>query len=77
MSPYLLLPEAGLLGFGIGATHQTAAALAPNLPPYSWLRGLIVEVETGRIMLELGALGFLLVYLIRILPGRSTPCARS
>ncbi len=66
MSPYLLLPEAGLVGFGIGATHQTAAVLAPNLPPYSWLRGLIVEVESGRIMLELGALGFLLIYFTRL-----------
>lgn len=66
MSPYLLLPDAGLLGFGIGATHQTAAALAPNLPPYSWLRGLIVEVESGRILLEVGAVGFLLIYFLRI-----------
>lgn len=66
LSPYLLLPDAGLLGFGIGSTHQTAAALAPNLPPYSWMRGLIVEVESGRILLEVGALGFLLVYFVRI-----------
>jgi hypothetical protein len=66
LSPYLLLPDAGVLGFGIGATHQTAAALAPNLPPYSWMRGLIVEVESGRILLEMGALGFLLIYFLRI-----------
>lgn len=66
LSPYLLIPDAGLLGFGIGSTHQTAAALAPDLPPYSWLRGLIVEVESGRILLEVGALGFLLVYFSRI-----------
>jgi hypothetical protein len=65
-SPYLLLPEVGLLGFGIGSTHQTAATLAPNLVPYSWLRGLNVEVETGRVMLELGPIGFLLVYFVRI-----------
>ncbi len=66
LSPYLLLPDAGLLGFGIGSTHQTAAALAPNLPPYSWLRGLIVETESGRILLEVGAIGFLMVYFVRI-----------
>lgn len=69
LSPYLLLPDAGLLGFGIGATHQTAAALATNVPPYSWLRGLIVEVESGRILLEMGAVGFLLVYFTRIFLG--------
>lgn len=65
LSPYLLLPDSGLLGFGIGATHQTAPALAPGVPPYSWLHGLLVEVESGRVMLELGALGFVLVYFLR------------
>jgi hypothetical protein len=66
LSPYLLLPEVGLLGFGIGATHQTAATLAPGLVPYSWLHGLNVEVETGRVMLELGPIGFALVYFLRV-----------
>lgn len=66
MSPYLLLPEVGLLGFGIGSTHQTAATLAPGVVPYSWLHGLLVEVESGRVMIELGPIGFLLVYFARI-----------
>ena len=66
LSPYLLLPEAGLLGYGIGATHQTAATLAPSVIPYAWLHGLLVEVETGRVMVELGPIGFLLVYFVRI-----------
>ncbi len=65
LSPYLILPDAGLLGFGIGATHQTAPTLAPGVPPYSWLHGLLVEVESGRVMLEMGAVGFLLVYFLR------------
>jgi hypothetical protein len=66
LSPLLLMPDAGFLGFGIGATHQTAAALAPSIMPYSWLRGLLVEAESGRIMIELGPLGFLLVYFTRL-----------
>jgi hypothetical protein len=66
LSPFVILPDAGLLGFGIGATHQTAAALAPSLMPYSWLHGLITEVESGRVMLEMGALGFVFIYLFRI-----------
>lgn len=66
LSPYLLLPQAGLLGFGIGATHQMAAAVTPGVIPYSWLRGLFIEVETGKVMIEMGALGFLLVYFVRI-----------
>jgi hypothetical protein len=65
LSPYLLLPQVGLLGFGIGSTHQTAATLAPDLVPYSWLHGLSVEVESGRIMLELGPIGFAFIYFIR------------
>jgi hypothetical protein len=66
LAPYVVLPDAGLTGFGIGATHQTAPTLTPGLPPYSWLRGLMMETESGRVMLELGALGFVLVYLIRL-----------
>ncbi len=65
LSPYQLLPDAGLLGFGIGASHQTAAPLAPTVVPYSWLHGLIVESESGRVMVELGVSGFLLIYFLR------------
>jgi hypothetical protein len=65
-SPYRMLPEAGLIGFGIGATHQTAATLASSLIPYSWLKGNIVEAESGRVMLELGSVGFFLVYFVRL-----------
>jgi hypothetical protein len=66
LTPWELLPQVGLLGFGIGATHQTAATLAPGVVPYSWLHGLRVEVESGRVMLELGPLGFLFVYFVRL-----------
>ncbi|MBW8873598.1 MAG: hypothetical protein JF614_01425 [Acidobacteria bacterium] len=66
-APFLLLPQAGPLGLGIGSTHQTAAAVTPGIPPYSWLHGLAVEVETGRIMVEIGAVGFLSVYFVRLL----------
>jgi hypothetical protein len=66
-SPFLLLPDAGPLGLGIGATHQTAAMVTPGIPPYSWLHGLTVEVESGRIMVEIGAVGFIAVYFVRLL----------
>lgn len=65
-APFLVIGEAGLTGFGIGATHQTAAAVTPGIPPYAWLRGLMIEAETGRVMLELGAIGFVIFYLIRV-----------
>lgn len=63
--PVRLLDRAGPIGYGIGATHQAASAVTKGVVPYSWLRGPLVEGETGRIMLELGPVGFLLIYFIR------------
>jgi hypothetical protein len=65
-SAFEILPRVGPLGFGIGATHQTASAVTAGVVPYSWLHGLEVEAETGRIMIELGPVGFFLVYFVRI-----------
>jgi hypothetical protein len=66
ISPWETLPDAGPLGYGIGATHQTAAAVTPGLVPYSWLHGQVFEAESGRVMFELGPVGFLLVYFVRL-----------
>jgi len=66
-APFRVLPIAGLLGYGIGATHQAATAVTPGIPPFSWLHGHLIEVEPGRVMLEVGPIGFLLVYLGRLL----------
>jgi hypothetical protein len=65
-SPFEILPDAGPTGYGIGATHQTATAFTQGFAPYSWLHGLGTEAESGRIMLELGPVGFLLVYFVRL-----------
>jgi hypothetical protein len=66
MAPFRALPDVGLFGFGIGAAHQAATALAAGPIPFVWLRGLAIEVESGRIMLELGPLGFALLYFVRL-----------
>jgi len=66
IEPFGMLPESGLLGFGIGATHQTAAAIVKDRIPYSWLNGISLENESGRIMVELGLPGFLLFYFLRV-----------
>lgn len=60
--PFLFLPMAGLIGSGIGSTHQAARFVAGGAEPFSWLPTLDFENEPGRIMLELGAVGFLLYY---------------
>lgn len=64
--PLQALDRGGLLGYGIGATHQMAAAVAKSPVPYGWLEGSMVEGEPGQIMLELGPLGFLPIYFLRI-----------
>jgi hypothetical protein len=65
-APFILAAPAGLVGFGIGATHQAASAVVKSARSPYWLRGLDVEVEPGRVMLELGPIGFTLWYLARI-----------
>lgn len=66
VTPFQLAGEVGFLGFGIGASHQTAEAVTKGVAPYSWLRGLHQEAEPSKIMLELGILGWFLIFLARI-----------
>ncbi len=66
LSPIRALDNAGLFGFGIGTAHQTAAAVTPGIRPYSWLNGALVEDEPGKIMVELGPIGFLIFYFVRV-----------
>jgi hypothetical protein len=65
-SPIQVLPYTGVLGYGIGSTHQAATAVTRGIVPYSWLEGVRTESESGRVMMELGLLGFVLVYLVRV-----------
>jgi len=67
LSPRDALLSAGMIGSGIGATHQAASAVTRGIVPYSWVRGNANEAESGRVMLEVGPLGFCMVYLVRIL----------
>lgn len=65
VEPFDISEEAGLFGFGIGASHQSAAFLVDA--DYSWwTNGIVAEAESSKVMLDLGMLGFLLVYLFRI-----------
>ncbi len=65
-SPFSVLDTAGIIGSGIGSTHQAASVLTRGDLDYAWLRGTLVETETGKIMVELGLIGFLLVMLVRV-----------
>ncbi|KAB2969502.1 MAG: hypothetical protein F9K18_01240 [Thermoanaerobaculia bacterium] len=66
VEPFRIAEEVGLLGYGIGATHQAAASLVPDLRPGAWLEGLEAENESSRVMIELGPFGFVFHYSYRI-----------
>ncbi len=53
-------------GYGIGSTHQATFFLASGQPQYAWLPTMEMEEEPGRVMLELGLVGFLLFYAMRL-----------
>lgn len=65
-APFSVLDRAGLFGYGIGATHQMAMAIVKTPRQFYWLEGPNIEVESGRVMLELGPIGFLLTYVVRL-----------
>jgi len=55
------MEEAGLTGFGTGTANLGAPALAGNVVPFSWLPfGNAFEEESGRIVIELGIIGWVL-----------------
>jgi len=62
-TPFKFLKEAGLIGYGIGSTYQGAERLGLNWGdmPRDF------EEEPERIVLELGLIGYLLVYGLRLL----------
>ena len=66
LDPVAFGAEAGLLGYGAGATHQAAPALVPDAGYYSWLPSTDFEDEPGRIMLELGVVGFVVAFALRV-----------
>jgi hypothetical protein len=66
VAPVHMLSYAGLFGYGIGSTHQAAAALVGGTTN-DWLGNIAPESESGRVMLELGPAGFFLVYFTRLM----------
>jgi hypothetical protein len=54
------------LGIGIGTTHPSATVIVGATSPW-WLGGLQTETEMARVTVELGPIGLLLVYGLRIL----------
>lgn len=66
VNPIRIAPDAGFVGYGIGASHQMAEIVAPSLNPYSWLEGLHYEDEPSRVMVELGLVGYLAWFAARL-----------
>lgn len=66
LQPFQFLELAGLFGYGAAATHQAAPALVPGGASYYWLPRVYFEDEPGRVMLEMGGVGFLLYLALKI-----------
>jgi hypothetical protein len=70
VDPYYAFEVGGFLGEGIGTTHQAVHRLAP--PGAPGVSGPLAgseaafESESGRVVVELGLVGFLLIYAPRI-----------
>jgi hypothetical protein len=64
--PVRLLGDSGLIGFGVGSTHQAADRIVLDREPGTWLPTRNLESEPGRLMLELGGIGFLLVLALKL-----------
>jgi hypothetical protein len=64
--PFDFIGDAGLFGYGAAATHQAAPVLVPGGQSYYWLPTKDFEEEAGRVMLELGGVGFLLYIALKI-----------
>lgn len=60
--------DAGLFGFGVGSATLGALALVPDSLPYAWLPidNVFLEEESGRLVVELGIVGWLLYMLFRL-----------
>jgi len=67
-APYGFLGDTGLIGYGAGATYQGSSYIrkAFHLPAGKHIQ-VGYEAEPGRVMLELGPIGFVLWYSLRIL----------
>jgi hypothetical protein len=59
--------SAGWLGFGAGSANYGSVALTKGIMPFSWLpMGARFEEESGRIMIELGMVGWFLSLAMRL-----------
>lgn len=64
---FVFFDVAGLSGFGSGSTNFGAFAFVTDVAPFSWLpAGIYFEEESGRLVLELGMLGWLFSQAMRI-----------
>src|ERR1700730_6855032 len=62
----MALSDGPALGMGIGATHPAAMTIMGVDWPW-WLQDLITEDEMARVTVELGVIGLILVYSVRLL----------
>ena len=67
IEPFSYIHWGGMIGYGLGTANVGSMALIGGLPPFYWFPpGVGGEAEPGRIVLELGFLGWLITLGLRI-----------
>jgi hypothetical protein len=62
---YSALVESPIIGLGMGSNASSAVSIMGTVN-YWWLDGNGYELETARVLQEIGVIGFMLVYLTRV-----------
>ena len=62
---YHAVGESPIIGIGLASTHASATTIM-GTKDYWWMDGKYFENEPGRVVLEAGVIGFILVYAARI-----------
>lgn len=65
VEPFTEMDKLDVFGFGIGAMHQSGSVLTGSDFPW-WTREIMYESESTKVLAEVGPVGFLLVYAVRI-----------
>ena len=65
LSPFYGIERGGLLGYGAGSAHQAAPRFVPGAFSSDWLPDGYIESPIARQIIELGALGWLLLITLK------------
>jgi hypothetical protein len=65
LSPFYGIERGGLVGYGAGSAHQAAPRFVPGVVSTDWLPDGYIESPLARQIIELGAIGWLLLITLK------------